>query len=165
MIILSWSLVLVVILLLCFYFICFLNWKFGYLVQRSFYFLFLFCLVLFCFVGFLFLFFLGVGGGVAFWGARVNTSGAYFLGVRRALGVAYIGTVYSLFLSNIFLGGCLCVLDGCVFHLLVRGINFLAGLIYGIGAAHSVFLAGETPRCAANLFVNVGSTLLDIIIC
>ena len=63
MIILSWSLVLVVILLLCFYFICFLNWKFGYLVQRSFFFLFLFCLVLFCFVGFLFLFFLGVGGG------------------------------------------------------------------------------------------------------
>ena len=165
MIILSWSLVLVVILLLCFYFICFLNWKFGYLVQRSFFFLFLFCLVLFCFVGFLFLFFLGVGGGVAFWGARVTTSGASFLGVRRALGVAYIGAVYSLFLSNIFLGGCLCVLDGCVFHLIVRGISFLAGLIYGISAAHSVFLAGETPRCAANLFVNVGSTLLDIIIC
>ena len=161
MIILSWSLVLVVILLLCFYFICFLNWKFGYLVQRSFYFLFLFCLVLFCFVGFLFLFF----WGVAFWGARVTTSGASFLGVRRALGVAYIGTVYGLFLSNMFLGGCLCVLDGCVFHLIVRGINFLAGLVYGAGAAHSVFLAGETPRCAANLFVNVGSTLLDIIIC
>ena len=79
--------------------------------------------------------------------------------------MAYIGTVYGLFLSNIFLGGCLCVLDGCVFHLLVRGINFLAGLIYGIGAAHSVFPAGETFRCAANLFVNVGSTLLDIIIC
>ena len=87
MIILSWSLVLVVILLLCFYFICFLNWKFGYLVQRSFFFLFLFCLVLFCFVAFLFLFFLGVGG-VAFWGARVTTSGASFLGVRWALGVA-----------------------------------------------------------------------------
>ena len=78
MIILSWSLVLVVILLLCFYFICFLNWKFGYLVQRSFYFLFLFCLVLFCFVGFLFLFF----WGVAFWGAQVTTSGASFLGGR-----------------------------------------------------------------------------------
>ena len=76
MIILSWSLVLVVILLLCFYFICFLNWKFGYLVQRSFFFLFLFCLVLFCFVGFLFLFF----WGVAFWGAQVTTSGASFLG-------------------------------------------------------------------------------------
>ena len=156
MIILSWSLVLVVILLLCFYFICFLNWKFGYLVQRSFFFLFLFCLVLFCFVGFLFLFFLGV---------RVTTSGASFLGVRRALGVAYMGTVYSLFLSNMFPSGCLCVLDGCVFHLIVRGINFLAGLVNGIDAAYSVFLAGETPRCAANLFVNVGSTLLDIIIC
>ena len=155
MIILSWSLVLVVILLLCFYFICFLNWKFGYLVQRSFFFLFLFCLVLFCFVGFLFLFFLGVGG----WG-----SGAPGL-LPRALGVACVGTVYSLFLSNIFLGGCLCVLDGCVFHLIVRGISFLAGLIYGISAAHSVFLAGETPRCAANLSVNVGSTLLEIIIC
>ena len=124
MIILSWSLVLVVILLLCFYFICFLNWKFGYLVQRSFYFLFLFCLVLFCFVGFLFLFF----WGVAFWGAQVTTSGASFLG-GAGRGVAGIGTIYSLFLSIIFLNGCLCILNGYVFHLIVRGIGFLAGLI------------------------------------
>ena len=43
--------------------------------------------------------------------------------------------------------------------------HFFAGLVYGIGAAHSVFVTGETPRCAADFFMNVGSTLLEIIIC
>ena len=65
---------------------------------------------------------------MAFWGAQVTTSGACFFG-GAGRGVAGIGTIYSLFLSIIFLNGCLCILTGYVFHLIVRGISFLAGLI------------------------------------
>ena len=93
------------------------------------FFLFLLCLVLFCFVGFFFFFFRGAGGRGGCPGApRLLPLARLFFG-----GVANLGALCSLFLSNIFLHNSLCILNDSMFHLIVRGISFLAGLIYRIG--------------------------------
>ena len=99
------------------------------MVQRSFFFFVfaLFSFILFCWI---FYFFLGErGGGGGCPGApRLLPLARLFFG-----GVAHLGALCSLFLSNIFLHNSLCILNDSMFHLIVRGISFLAGLIYRIG--------------------------------